>query len=100
MNTATGQTATLPRFPLGKLVATQGALRLLTQHKVEPFDLILRHAGGDYGAIDAEDVSANEAAIKRGHRILSSYPLGSDKRLWIITEADRSVTTLLLPDEY
>ena len=100
MNTTTGRRATLPRFPLGKLVATPRALRLLAQHKVEPFDLILRHVGGDYGAIDAEDVSANEAALKRGHRILSSYPLSSDKKLWIITEADRSVTTLLLPDEY
>ena len=100
MKTTTGQTATLPRFPLGKLVATPGALRLLEQHKAEPFDFILRHVGGDYGAIDAEDVSANEAALKRGHRILSSYPLGSDTKLWIITEADRSVTTLLLPDEY
>ena len=100
MKTTTGQTATLPRFPLGKLVATPGALRLLEQHKAEPFDFILRHVGGDFGALDVDDVAANEAALKRGFRILSSYPLGSDKKLWIITEADRSVTTLLLSDEY
>lgn len=100
MKTNTAQTATLPRFPLGRLVATPGALRLLEQHKAEPFDFILRHVGGDFGTIDAEDVSANESALKRGHRILSSYVVGSDKKLWIITEADRSVTTLLLPDEY
>ena len=100
MKTTTGQTATHPRFPLGKLVATPGALRLLEQHKAEPFDFILRHVGGDFGTIDAEDVFANEAALKRGNRILSSYPFGSDKKLWIITEANRTVTTLLLPDEW
>lgn len=100
MKTNTAQTATAPRFPLGKLVATPGALRLLEQHKVEPFDFILRHVVGDFGALDADDAAANEAAVKTGLRILSSYLLGSDKKLWIITEADRSVTTLLLPDEY
>lgn len=100
MKTPTGQTATLPRFRLGRLVATPGALRLLAQHKAEPFDYILRHVGGDYGTIDADDVAANEAALKTGLRILSNYPIGGDRRLWIITEADRSVTTLLLPDEY
>ena len=100
MKKTTGQTASVPRFPLGRLVATPGALRLLEQHKAEPFDFILRHVDGDFGALDADDVAANEAALKRGFRILSSYPLGSDKKLWIITEADRSVTTLLLNDEY
>lgn len=100
MKTNTAQTATVPRFPLGKLVATPGALRLLEQHKAEPFDFILRHVGGDFGALDADDVAANETALKRGFRILSSYPFGSDKKLWIITEADRTVTTLLLSDEY
>lgn len=53
MKTNTAQTATVPRFPLGKLVATPGALRLLEQHKAEPFDFILRHVGGDFGAPDA-----------------------------------------------
>ena len=100
MKTNTAQTATVPRFPLGKLVATPGALRLLEQHKAEPFDFILRHVGGDFGALDADDMAANNAAVKRGFRILSIYPLGSDEKLWIITEADRSVTTLLLSDEY
>jgi hypothetical protein len=100
MKTTTGQSATLPRFPLGKLVATPGALRLLEQHKAEPFDYILRHVGGDYGALDAEDVAANEAALKSGLRVLSDYLIAGDQRLWIITEADRSVTTLLLPDEW
>ena len=100
MKTNTAQTATLPRFSLGRLVATPGALRLLEQHKAEPFDFILRHVGGDFGALDVVDAEANEAALKAGLRILSNYPIGDDRRLWIITEADRSVTTLLLPDEY
>ena len=100
MKTTTGQTATLPRFRLGKLVATPGALRLLEQHKAEPFDFILRHVGGDFGALDADDAAANETAVKTGLRILSNYPIAGDQRLWIITEADRTVTTLLLPDEW
>ena len=100
MKTTTGQTAILPRFPLGKLVATPGALRLLEQHKAEPFDFILRHVGGDFGALDADDVASNETALKRGFRILSSYPIKGNERLWIITEADRSVTTLLLPNDF
>ena len=100
MKTTTGQAASVPRFPLGRLVATPGALRLLEQHKAEPFDFILRHVGGDFGALDADDVAANEAALKWGSRILSSYPIKGNERLWIITEADRSVTTLLLPHDY
>ena len=100
MKTTTGQAASVPRFPLGKLVATPGALRLLEQHKAEPFDFILRHVGGDFGVLDADDLAANEAALKGGFRILSSYPIEGSERLWIITEADRSVTTLLLPRDY
>lgn len=98
--TTTGQTGTLPQFPLGRVVATPGALRLLEQHKAEPFDYILRHIGGDYGSLDANDAAANKAAVKTGLRILSSYLIGGKNKLWIITEADRSATTLLLPDEY
>ena len=98
--TTTGQTGTLPQFPLGRVVATPGALRLLEQHKAEPFDYLLRHVGGDFGTVDADDVAANKAAVKTGLRILSSYLIGGKNQLWIITEADRSATTLLLPDEY
>lgn len=66
---------------------------------VNAADLIARHQSGDWGFVPAEDAKENELSVQEGYRILSSYPLGED-RLWIITEADRSVTTLLLPEEY
>jgi hypothetical protein len=62
--------------------------------------LLLRHQFGDWGSVPSEDADANREAIETGCRILSSYYLNPDERVWIITEADRSVTTLLLPDEY
>lgn len=92
------------RFPLGHIVATPGALRALAVADIPPSglaDLISRHVAGDYGTLDPEDVLANEDALIHGDRILSAYilPDGTTK-VWIITEADRSVTTLLLPEEY
>lgn len=87
------------RFPLGQIVATPGALELLDRAAVNASDLLQRHQRGDWGNVPPEDVAENEYAIVNGLRILSSYPLG-ECRIWIITEADRSVTTLLLPEEY
>lgn len=86
-------------FPLGRIVATPAALDLLARHGRQPIEFIARHARGDWGELDPEDARANAAALRCGARLLSSYPLGDDK-LWIITEADRSVTTLLLPGDY
>lgn len=86
-------------FSTGQIVATPGALRLLEQHSILPITLIERHIRGDFGIIPPEDTVANNDAVSQGNRILSSYPIGNE-RVWIITEWDRSVTTLLLPEEY
>jgi len=86
-------------FPLGQLVATPGALDLLDRAGVDASELLQRHQRGDWGNLPAEDAEENESSVVNGNRILSSYPVG-DERIWIITEADRSCTTLLLPEEY
>ena len=86
-------------FPLGQIVATPGALELLEEVGEEPLCLLARHASGDWGDLDEHDRRENELSLKHGWRILSSYPVG-EERIWIITEADRSVTTILLPEEY
>lgn len=86
-------------FPLGQVVATPGALELMDRLAINAADILARHQCGDWGVIPGEDAQQNQFAIEHGLRILSSYPFGED-RIWIITEADRSVTTLLLPDEY
>jgi hypothetical protein len=91
---------TFPLFPLGEIVSTPGALELLDRTETNGYDLLLRHQYGDWGSVPPEDDEANQAAVLEGTRILSSYYLNEHDRLWIITEADRSVTTLLLPDEY
>ena len=86
-------------FPLGHLVATPGALELLDRTAVNASELLQRHQRGDWGSVPPEEAAENEFAIVNGLRIMSSYPIGED-RIWIITEADRSATTLLLPEEY
>jgi len=86
-------------LPLGKVVATPGALNLLTDAGEDAFDYLARHATGDWGELCTFDRRQNKSALREGARVLSSYPVGED-RVWIITEADRSVTTILLPEEY
>ena len=86
-------------FPLGQVVATSGALKLLEEVGEDPCLLLARHSSGDWGELDAHDRRENELSLRHGWRILSSYPVGNS-RIWIITEADRSVTTILLPEEY
>jgi hypothetical protein len=90
----------MKRFELGLATITPGALELLGNLEVSPSMLLARHASGDWGDIPPEDARENEFSLKRGLRVLSSYPLPSGERVWIITEADRSVTTILLPEEY
>ena len=88
-------------FPLGKIVATPGAMELMAGHPEDAFDVLGRHQRGDFGDICEEDARENERSIKHGFRVLSSYPLGEDgERVWLLTEADRSSTCLLLPSEY
>ena len=88
-------------FPLGSIVATPGALALLKDAGVDPAELLQRHQRGDWGEVPDEDARENELSVGRGFRILSSYRVGNEgTRIWIITEADRSSTCLLLPEEY
>lgn len=86
-------------LPLGKVVATPGALKLLLEQGEDPFDYLARHAAGDWGDLCAFDRRQNERALREKARIFSSYNTRAGK-VWIITEADRSVTTVLLPEEY
>ena len=95
-----------PRFELGQIVSTPGVLQAC------PIDLmtrcLARHLSGDWGSVCAEDAQSNNEALANGDRILSAYPIDparpcegfGENTLWIITEADRSVTTFLLPEEY
>jgi hypothetical protein len=89
-----------PLFALGQIVATPGALDALDRTATNAVALLRRHQCGDWGAIPEEDAESNREALEYGSRLLSCYPIRDDVRIWIITEADRSVTTLLLPEEY
>lgn len=89
-----------PLFPLGKLVATRGAVEILKKHEISPFDLVTRHWQGDWGDLEMDDCYANDQALRHGERLLSSYRIDAETKIWILTEADRSATTLLLPEEY
>ena len=90
----------LPRFPLGRVVATPGALRALEEANQNPFEFLERHQAGDWGELCEEDKSENEFSVQNGFRILSAYRTRLDVKIWVITEADRSATTFLLPHEY
>lgn len=110
MNTPShSNTQALPRFELGQLCYTPGAQAVLQRYQVHPFQLLGRHVRGDWGDVCPEDAQANEEALREGARVLSAYvlspPVGESGTLapvkvWLITEADRSVTTILLPEEY
>lgn len=86
-------------FCLGSIVATKGALAAARVFRL-PLDLLRRHAAEDWGDLCIEDLQANSQAIRSGERLLSAYRLSPQERIWVITEADRSATTLLLPEEY
>lgn len=84
----------------GEVVATPGALEAIKASGDSPFDLLVRHMTGDWREMDEHDRKENELSVKRDFRILSSYTLSNGTKVWIITEADRSATTFLLPEEY
>lgn len=88
-----------PLFPLGKTVATPAARDELSELNYSPLDLLRRHMSGDWSEMDVEDQQSNQDAILNGSRIFSAYTIQSTK-FWVITEADRSSTTILLPSEY
>lgn len=89
-----------PLFPLGDIVGTPGALALLRQYNLHPVRLLARHLHGDWGEVCAEDAAANCEAVTNEGRILSCYVMPGGERLWVITECDRSSTTMLCPDEH
>lgn len=89
-----------PRFEPGQICATPGALEAMNQAEQSPMEFIGRHLYGDWGEVCADDRQANEEALEHGLRLLSAYRTKSGVKLWVITEADRSVTTVLLPSEY
>lgn len=88
------------RFPLGRVVATPGALAALEGAGDTPDVFLHRHVSGDWGDVDAEDRAENEYSLVHGLRLLSAYALPDGTRIWVITEADRSSTCILLPEEY
>lgn len=88
-------------FPLGRIVATPGAIEALENNQVDAAMLLALHVSGDWGDVndDPHDKKVNNDAVKYGGRILSAYTLPHGEKIWVITEADRSATTFLLPDE-
>lgn len=90
----------IARFSLGRTVATLAALDALTEAGVSPPVYLDRHMNGDWGNIPPEDAAENELSVEKGFRILSAYTLTTGVKIWVLTEWDRSVTTILLPEEY
>jgi hypothetical protein len=84
--------------PLGMLVATPNALANVSSEEIQK--ALQRHVSGDWGELDEEDKKANDEALQSGERLLSAYKSATGTKFWIITEADRSVTTILLPEDY
>jgi len=96
-------TSTGKSFPLGKLMMTRGVADLIAENKefaLLVFTSLRRHARGDWGDLDEEDKTENEYSLDRHLRLLSAYEKPPLPKIWIITEADRSVTTILFPEEY
>lgn len=89
--------STASAFPLGQIVATPNALKTLTSQEIA--EGLQRHANCDWGNVCNEDFDLNTASLHTGDRLLSAYGEGG-KRFWIITEADRSMTTILMPEDY
>jgi hypothetical protein len=88
------------KFPPGLVVATPGVLAALAAAGDDPLAYLVRHVAGDWGEVDAEDWQANEQSLLRELRLLSVYSMSNGTKFWIISEADRSSTCILLPDEY
>ena len=91
---------TQPKFPLGRTVATPQALEALEESGQNPADFLDRHAQQDWGDVCEEDKGLNDNSLQDGSRILSAYTTLRNVKVWVITEADRSSTCILLPEEY
>ncbi|MGE0827680.1 MAG: hypothetical protein AB7G75_37405 [Candidatus Binatia bacterium] len=88
------------KFSLGRVVATPGALAALERAGQSPVEFLSRHVTGNWGEVDIEDWAENELSLREGFRLMSVYTTKQGEKLWVITEADRRVTTFLLPAEY
>ena len=88
------------RFALGEIVSTRGALDALEKAGQPPLLFLLRHASGDWGEVCPEDRKQNDDAVESGDMLLSAYRTSLGERIWVISDAGRAVTTILLPDEY
>jgi hypothetical protein len=88
------------KFPLGNLYATPGVLEAFRASGDDILAYLIRHIAGDWGEVNAEDWRANEESLRIGERLLSAYTMSDGTRFWIITERDRSSTTVLLPEDY
>lgn len=93
---------TIPKvlFNLGRITITPGAAQSLQVAEHHPVQFLARHVTGDWGDLPEEDIEQNKFAIDRGLRVFSAYKLHTNSTIYVITEWDRSVTTLLLPEEY
>ncbi len=89
-----------PLFPLGQVVATPAALSAIEKAGQQPEEFLARHVSGDWGELNKHDVAENELSLQHGLRLLSAYHTSAGEKLWIITEADRASTCILLPEEY
>jgi hypothetical protein len=91
----------VPKFDLGKIVATPGAIQALKESKQSAFHFVARHMAGDWGEeLPPEDCLANEQALLDNSRVFSAYRTARGTKLWVITEADRSLTTIMRPEDY
>jgi hypothetical protein len=88
------------RFPLGRVVATPGALNALEKAEQLPAEFLDRHVNGDWGDVPDADKQENDLSVEKGFRILSAYTTSAGDRIWVLTDADRSATIILLPEEY
>jgi hypothetical protein len=94
------ETPKLALFRMGQIVATPGALRALERAGEAPQRFLERHVCGDWGDLDEEDRQENALSLEHSFRLLSAYQTTAGEKLWVITEANRTLTTILLPDEY
>jgi hypothetical protein len=89
-------------FPIGSVVMTRGVSLFFAERETgfaEMMSLLGKHASGDWGVVSKEDAKENRLSVEQGYRILSAYMI-AERKIWIITEADRSATTFLFPEEY
>lgn len=114
MSTTTTTTHAFPCFNPGQIVATPGALALLSEHDVSPNTLLHRHLAADWGSVCSADAARNDEALRDGSRILSSYLIAPGVSVWIITDAETDIdedgrtlaqptrlcTTILRPQDY